>query len=112
MRPRMDFHQALHVEYLWHICYKNALIYFNRDFSVQGEHPDLLQLFDDTCLIFCQFLTIVFIESQPVWTRIVEGLYIDCSDTTLAYANMQTFFLRNFKFKIVKKNVSENHENV
>ena len=28
---------------------------------------------------------------------------MDCFDTILAYANMQIFFLRNFKLKIFKK---------
>ena len=70
-----------------------------------GEHPGQLQIFDDTCQIFCHFFTIVFIECQPFLTRIVKGLFMICFDTMLAYryANMQTNFLGNFKFKIFKK---------
>ena len=37
---------------------------------------------------------------------------MDCVDTILAYINMQINFLRTFKFKIFKKNISEIHENV
>ena len=109
---RMDFHLVLHGEHLRPINYENVYIYFYRDFLVPGDHPELLQLFDNTCQISFLFLTIVFIESLPVQTRIMKGLYMDFFDTMLAYAYMQTNFLPNFEFKIFKKNISEIHENV
>ena len=52
----------------------------------------VLHFFDDTCLIFCQFFNISFIESHPVQARIVKGLYMDCFDTILADTNMHTIF--------------------
>ena len=55
MRPRMEFHLVIHGEYLRPINYENVFIHFNEGFLVTGEHPELLQLFDDACLIFCQF---------------------------------------------------------
>ena len=65
MRPRMDFHLVLHGESLWPINYKNAFIYFNSAFLVSGEHLVLLHFFNDTCLIFCQFLNIIFYLISP-----------------------------------------------
>ena len=52
----------------------------------------LLHFFDDTCLIFCQFLNIRFIGYHRILARIVKGLCMDCFDTILAYANMLTIF--------------------
>ena len=52
----------------------------------------LLHFFDDTCLIFCQFLNINFIGYHRIEARIVKGLYMDCFDTILAYTNMHTIF--------------------
>ena len=107
----MDFHLVLHDEYLWPINYKNEFIYVKRDIQVLGEHPELIQHFDDTCLIFCQFLTIVFIKSQPIWLRIAKGQFMDWVDTILANTNMQTIFHETLISKFSKKS-SEIHENV
>ena len=48
--------------------------------------------FNDTCLIFCQFVNISFIGSHPVLAEIAKGLNMDCFDTILAYKNMHTIF--------------------
>ena len=63
----------------------------------------LLHFFNDTCLIFCQFLNISFIGSHPVKAGIVKGLNMDCFDTILAYTNMHTIFFQNLKVKIFQK---------
>ena len=52
----------------------------------------LLHFFDDTCLIFCQFLKISFVGYHRIKARIVKGLYMDRFDTILAYTNMHTIF--------------------
>ena len=100
MSPRMDFHLVSHGEYLWSFNYKNAFIYFNRDFYVLGEHSELLQHFDDTCQIFCHFLPTVFIESQPVWTIII--LLILC----LPMQTCKQFFHETLNSKF-SKDISE-----
>ena len=69
----------------------------------------LLHFCDDTCLIFCQFLNICFIGYYRIKARIVKGLKMDCFDTILAYTNMHTFFVRNFKVRIFLKYISEIH---
>ena len=59
----------------------------------------LLHFFDDTCLIFCQFLNISFIGYHRILARIVKGLYMDCFDTILAYTYMHTIFNEILKLK-------------
>ena len=86
--PRMDFLFSLHVSYLGPNDYKNVFIHFNKDLQVSGEHPEVLPISGDTCLIICQSEINNFMQFHMLWTRIIKEIHKDSFNTIYMFANI------------------------